>query len=66
MVAALRRVAGDAVADRVRWQFDPAIDRIVATWPANFAPRRGEALGMRADADFDGIVRACVADAAGA
>src|SRR5436305_3325023 len=33
MVAALRRIAGDAVADRVKWQLDPAIDRIVSTWP---------------------------------
>jgi len=62
MVAALRRVAGDAVADRVKWEFDPAIDRIVATWPANFAPQLGPALGMRADADFEGIVRAYIAD----
>jgi nucleoside-diphosphate-sugar epimerase len=62
MVAALRRVAGDTVADRVKWQFDPAIDRIVSTWPANFAPRLGPALGMRADADFESIVRAYVAD----
>jgi nucleoside-diphosphate-sugar epimerase len=62
MVAALRRVAGDAVAERVRWQFDPAIDRIVSTWPSNFTPQRGLALGMRADADFDGIVRAYIAD----
>jgi hypothetical protein len=62
MVAALRKVAGDAVADRVKWQFDPTIDRIVATWPANFAPRLGTALGMRADADFESIVRAYIAD----
>ena len=60
MVAALRRVAGDAVADRVKWQYDPAIDRIVSTWPARFAPQRGLALGMRGDADFDGIVRAYI------
>jgi len=62
MVAALRRVAGDAVAARVKWQLDPAIDRIVATWPANFAPRLGPALGMQADSDFDAIVRAYIAD----
>ena len=62
MVASLRRVAGDAVADRVQWNFDPAIDRIVSTWPANFEPQLGPALGMRADADFDGIVRAYIAD----
>ncbi len=62
MVDALRRVAGDAVADRVKWNYDPVIDRIVSTWPANFAPRLGPRLGMRADADFDGIVRAYIAD----
>jgi nucleoside-diphosphate-sugar epimerase len=62
MVAALRRVSGDAVADRVKWQRDPAIERIVSTWPARFAPKLGHALGMRADADFDGIVRAYIAD----
>lgn len=62
MVGALRAIAGDAVADRVKWQFDPAIDRIVSTWPANFAPVLGPALGMRADADFAGIVRAYMAD----
>ena len=62
MVAALRKVAGDAVADRVKWQLDPVVDRIVSTWPANFAPRLGPALGMRADADFESIVRAYIAD----
>jgi nucleoside-diphosphate-sugar epimerase len=62
MVDALREVAGDAVAGRVRWQLDPAIDKIVATWPANFAPEFGLSLGMRADTDFAGIVRPYMAD----
>jgi nucleoside-diphosphate-sugar epimerase len=62
MVAALRRIAGDAVADRVKWQLDPATDRIVQTWPARFAPVLGPALGMPADPDFDSIVRAYIAD----
>ena len=62
MVAALRKVAGDAVADRVKWIHDPVIDRIVATWPANFAPKLGPALGMKADSDFESIVRAYIAD----
>jgi D-erythronate 2-dehydrogenase len=62
MVAALRKVAGDAVADRVKWNYDPVIDRIVATWPANFAPKLGPALGMKADPDFESIVRAHIAD----
>ena len=62
MVAALRKVAGDAVAARVKWIHDPVIDRIVATWPANFAPKQGPALGMKADTDFESIVRAYIAD----
>jgi nucleoside-diphosphate-sugar epimerase len=62
MVAALRRVAGDAVAERVKWNYDPVIDRIVSTWPANFAPKLGPALGMKADPDFESIVRAYIAD----
>jgi len=62
MVKALREVAGEEVAARVKWQLDPAIDRIVSTWPASFAPRFGTSLGMKADVDFAGIVRAYMAD----
>ncbi len=62
MVAALRSVSGDAIADRVKWKHDPVIDRIVATWPSNFAPTLGPALGMQGDADFASIVRAYIAD----
>ncbi|MCC6193889.1 MAG: SDR family oxidoreductase [Burkholderiales bacterium] len=62
MVEALRAVAGEAVAARVQWRYDPAIDRIVSTWPSNFAPRLGPALGMRADASFADIVRAYMQD----
>src|SRR5207247_2770503 len=62
MVDALRAVAGDAVADRVKWRYDPVIDRIVATWPPNFAPKLGPALGMKADSDFASIIRAYIAD----
>lgn len=64
MVEALRAVAGDAVAERVRWDYDPAIDRIVSTWPARFVAGAGRELGMRADDDFASIVRAHIADTA--
>jgi nucleoside-diphosphate-sugar epimerase len=62
MVASLRRIAGDTVAERVKWRLDPAIDRIVQTWPPRFAPVLGPKLGMRADPDFDSIVHAYIAD----
>jgi len=57
MVDALRVVAGEAVAARVAWRYDPAIDRIVSTWPARFDAQVGRSLGMRADANFADIVR---------
>jgi nucleoside-diphosphate-sugar epimerase len=60
MVNALRAVAGDAVANRVKWEFDPVIDRIVATWASNFAPKLGPSLGMKSDPDFETIIRAYI------
>ena len=62
MAAALRRVAGDAVADRIDWRHDPAVDRLVSTWPAAFTATLGRTLGMRADRDFDAIVAAYIED----
>jgi len=64
MVEALRQVAGNDVAARVRWNYDAVIDRIVSTWPARFDTARGRALGMQADPDFESIVRAYVQDQA--
>ena len=65
MVAALRRVAGDDVAARVGWRYDPAIDRIVRTWPRDFDAAFGRSLGMQADADFDAIIRQYIEDETG-
>ena len=50
-------LAGDAVAIRVRWVYDPVLDRIVSSWPAAFDTRFGASLGMVADGDFESIVR---------
>ncbi len=62
MVAALAQVAGPAVAARVRWEYDPAIDRIVSSWPGGWDCSRALALGFTGDPDFASIVRAYVAD----
>ena len=61
MLDALRELGGEAAAARVRMQRDETIARIVATWPANFQPARGVAMGFARDADFRGIVRAYMA-----
>ncbi|MBK8739922.1 MAG: SDR family oxidoreductase [Betaproteobacteria bacterium] len=62
MADALRRVAGPEVAARVKWQFEPRIDRIVCTWPSNFDCRKGLALGMKAGTSFDDNIREYIAD----
>jgi D-erythronate 2-dehydrogenase len=64
-IAALRRIAGDQVAARIRRETDPLIARIVAGWPAQFEARRALALGFRAEASFDEIIRAHIEDELG-
>ena len=65
MVDALRAVAGDAVADLVRWEPDEAIKRIVESWPGAFAATRAKALGFKADDSFAAIIRAYQEDEQG-
>jgi D-erythronate 2-dehydrogenase len=57
MVAALERIAGPSVAARVRWERDPRIERIVASWPGAWDTSRARALGLPADDTFDAVVR---------
>jgi D-erythronate 2-dehydrogenase len=57
MVESLRRVAGDAVASRISWQHDAAIDRLVTSWPKACAGTFAKSLGMTADTSFDEIIR---------
>ena len=64
-IAALRRIAGDKVASRIRREPDPLVARIVAGWPSRFDPRRALALGFQAEASFDEIIRVHIADELG-
>jgi D-erythronate 2-dehydrogenase len=64
-IAALRRIAGDNVATRIRRQPDPMIMRIVDGWPRRFDARRAIALGFRAENSFDDIIRAHIDDELG-
>ena len=64
-IAALRRIAGDKVASRIRRETDPLVARIVAGWPSRFDPRRARALGFEAEASFDEIIRAHIEDELG-
>ncbi|CAN7317998.1 D-erythronate dehydrogenase [compost metagenome] len=63
MVDALRRVAGDAVADRVTWEREARVENIVGTWPAAWNAERAQSLGFQSDASFDEVIRAYMEDA---
>ena len=62
MADALRRLAGPEVASKIRWERDARIEKIVSTWPWNFDCAKGRSLGMKADSDFDDIIRAYIDD----
>jgi nucleoside-diphosphate-sugar epimerase len=61
-IAALKRIAGDKVASRIRRAPDELVERIVAGWPRRFDARRAVALGFTVEAGFDDIIRAHIAD----
>ena len=65
-IAALKRVAGEKVAARIRREPDPFIVGIVAGWPRNFDPKRALELGFTtAEKSFDDIIRIHVDDELG-
>jgi D-erythronate 2-dehydrogenase len=64
-IAALRRIAGDKVAARIRRVPDPLVARIVAGWPSRFDPQRALSLGFKAEASFEEIIRVHIADELG-
>jgi nucleoside-diphosphate-sugar epimerase len=64
-IEALRRVAGDRVAARIRREPDPTIMRIVEGWPRRFDARRARSLGFQAEESFDEIIRIHIEDELG-
>ena len=57
MLDAMGRVAGAQAVERVKFVPDTRIQGIVKTWPVRFRTERAGAMGFRADAGFDEIVR---------
>jgi nucleoside-diphosphate-sugar epimerase len=64
-IAALRRIAGEAVVARIRREPDPAIIKIVSGWPTRFDAKRARSLGFRVEDSFDEIIRVHIADELG-
>jgi nucleoside-diphosphate-sugar epimerase len=56
MLTALTQAGGQAARDRVQFAADPAIERIVASWPGRIDNQRASALGFIADRTFADII----------
>ncbi len=56
-LAALERIAGREAVARVRFEPDPAIEKIVLGWPARFRTVRAHELGFEGDRSIDEIIR---------
>jgi nucleoside-diphosphate-sugar epimerase len=57
MIDAMGRVAGKDAVSRVKFVPDARIQGIVKTWPVRFRTDRANAMGFKADSDFDSVVR---------
>ena len=61
-IEALRRAGGDKAVALIKREPDETIRRIVQGWPRQFEASRAEALGFKAETDFDAIIRAHIED----
>ncbi|MEJ2434067.1 MAG: SDR family oxidoreductase [Pseudolabrys sp.] len=61
-IEALKRVAGDKVASRIKRAPDELVARIVAGWPRRFDPKRALALGFTVEKSFADIIRTHIED----
>jgi nucleoside-diphosphate-sugar epimerase len=62
MAAALTEIAGPKVSALIDWIPDPAVARIVTTWPARVRAERATRLGLTPDPDFGSVIRAHIAE----
>jgi nucleoside-diphosphate-sugar epimerase len=61
MLEALRRIAGNDVADLVQFEPNADVARMIGSWPAHFNCQRTHALGLKADKTFDDIIEQYIA-----
>jgi nucleoside-diphosphate-sugar epimerase len=62
MLDALETVAGVEIRNRVRFEPDETIARIVGSWPARFDNSRAKRLGLHADPDFRSVIEQYITD----
>ena len=64
-IESLARIAGPKVAARIRREPDELVVRIVSGWSERIDAKRAAALGFKAEATFDDIIRAHIEDELG-
>lgn len=62
MLEALKTITGAEVPKRVAFKPEARIQAIVAGWPVRFATPRALAMGFKADAGIDAVIRDYIAD----
>ena len=62
MTAALERVAGSAAAQKIRYEPDQAISKIVESWPSEFVVDRAAKMGFVGDRTFDDIIQTFISE----
>ncbi|MDH3739920.1 MAG: NAD-dependent epimerase/dehydratase family protein [Alphaproteobacteria bacterium] len=65
MVAALRDIAGDKVADRISWEPDAQIQWMVDSWPWFADGVRGRELGFQPDGSIEEVIQSFIDDELG-
>jgi nucleoside-diphosphate-sugar epimerase len=62
MAQALERAAGTLVTRLISWTPDPAVAKIITSWPAHIQADRAAGLGLLPDADFDAIINEYISE----
>jgi hypothetical protein len=55
-------VAGPEPLTLIEWKEDPAVMKLVRTWPGDFNTGRAENMGFVRDQSYDDVVRAYIDD----
>ena len=61
-IEALRKVAGNKIVEKIKYQPDPKITKIVDGWPRNFDPIQATNLGFKCETTFEEIIKVYLAD----
>lgn len=62
MAEGLKRVAGVAAYERIKWRLEPRIQKIVETWPGRLNSARASAMGFESDTSMEAIINAFIED----